>query len=203
MAEPTPLLPAYLIVGTDRPKVRRAVVRLRKRVIDEAGSDLNVVLLDAEHDPVEAFLDAAVSPGLTLGTRLLLVLNGHKWKAKARQAVVAYLQDPMPDTCVTVEGETFAASDALYKAVEQARRRAALRPAQEVRDGEVGEGAGQGAPSAARARPSPSTCSTGAAPIPGTPTGSSARSRSSRCTAAARRPPRPTWTRSARRTTTR
>ena len=119
MAEPTPLLPAYLIVGTDRPKVRRAVVRLRQRVIDEAGSDLNVVLIDAEHDPVETFLDAAVSPGLTFGTRLLLVLNGHKWKAKARQAVVAYLQDPMPDTCVTVEGETFAASDALYKAVSK------------------------------------------------------------------------------------
>ena len=104
MAEPAPLLPAYLIAGTDRPKVRRAVVRLRQRVIDEAGSDLNVVLIDAEHDPVETFLDAAVSPGLTFGTRLLLVLNGHRWKAKARQAVVAYLQDPMPDTCVTVEG---------------------------------------------------------------------------------------------------
>ena len=87
--------------------------------MDESGNDLNIVVLDAEHDAVEVLLDAAVSPGLTLGTRLLLVLNGHKWKAKARQAVVAYLQDPMPDTCVTVEAETLAASDALYKAVKK------------------------------------------------------------------------------------
>ena len=119
MADPSQLLPAYLIIGTDRPKVRRAVARLRKRVMDESGSDLNIVILDAEHDSVEVLLDAAVSPGLTLGTRLLLVLNGHKWKAKARQAVVAYLQDPMPDTCVAVEAESLAASDALYKAVKK------------------------------------------------------------------------------------
>ena len=119
MADPAPLLPAFLILGTDRPKVRRAVARLRKRVIDEAGSDLNVVILDAEHDKVDEFLDAAASPGLTFGTRLLLVLNGHKWNAKARQQVVAYLQDPMPDTCVALEAETIPKSDALYKAVQK------------------------------------------------------------------------------------
>ena len=119
MADAPPLLPAYLIIGTDRPKVRRAVARLRQRVIDEAGSDLNVVVLDAEQDQVEVLLQAAESPGLTFGTRLLLVLNGHKWKVKARQQVVAYLQDPMPDTCVAIEAETLAASDALFKAVKK------------------------------------------------------------------------------------
>jgi len=119
MADPAPLLPAFLILGTDRPKVRRAVARLRKRVIDEAGSDLNVVILDAEHDKVDEFLDAAASPGLTFGTRLLLVLNGHKWNAKARQQIAAYLQDPMPDTCVALEAETIPKSDTLYKAVHK------------------------------------------------------------------------------------
>jgi DNA polymerase-3 subunit delta len=117
MADPAPLLPAYLILGTDRPKVRRAVDRLRRRVTDQAGNDLNVVVLDAEEVKVEALLEAAASPGLTFGTRLLLVLNGHKWNAKARQAIVAYLKDPMPETCVAVEAETIPASDALYKAV--------------------------------------------------------------------------------------
>jgi DNA polymerase-3 subunit delta len=119
MADPSPLLPAYLILGTDRPKVRRAVSRLRQRVVDEAGNDLNVVLLDAADVKVEEFLDAAASPGLTFGTRLLLVTNGHKWNAKARQQIVAYLKDPMPDTCVAVEAETIPKSDALYKAVKK------------------------------------------------------------------------------------
>jgi DNA polymerase-3 subunit delta len=119
MADSSPLLPAYLIIGTDRPKVRRAVARLRQRVIDEAGSDLNVVIVDAEREPVETLLDAAASPGLTLGTRLLLVLNGHRWKVKARQQIVAYLADPMPETCLAIEGETFAASDVLHKTVKK------------------------------------------------------------------------------------
>ncbi len=119
MADPAPLLPAYLILGTDRPKVRVAVARLRKRVIDEAGSDLNVVVLDAEQDKVDELIDAAASPGLTFGTRLLLVLNGHKWNAKARQRIAAYLDDPMPDTCVAFEAETIPATDALYKAVKK------------------------------------------------------------------------------------
>jgi DNA polymerase III delta subunit len=119
MADPAPLLPAYLILGTDRPKVRLAVARLRQHVVDEAGSDLNVVILDAEHDKVTEFLDAAASPGLTFGTRLLLALNGHKWNAKARQQIAAYLQDPMPDTCVALEAETIPQTDALYKAVKK------------------------------------------------------------------------------------
>ncbi len=117
MADVSPLLPAYLISGTDRPKVRRAVARLRQRVVDEGGSDLNIVVVDAEHEPPEALLLAAESPGLILGTRLLLVFNGHRWKPKQRQQVAAYLQNPMPDSCVAIEGETFGATDALRKAI--------------------------------------------------------------------------------------
>lgn len=117
VSERPPLKPAYLIVGNDRPKVRRAVARLRQRVIDEAGNDLNVVAFDAETDPVAAVLEAASMPGFTLGTRLLLVFNAHKWPAKSRQALAGYLHDPMPDTCLAVEGEVFTDADPLRKAI--------------------------------------------------------------------------------------
>ncbi len=120
MSEPSPLRPAYLLCGTDRPKVRRAASRLRRRVEEESGSDLNIALFDAETDTPERVLEAASTPGFALGTRLLLVFNGHKWKVKQRQAVVGYLQDPMPDTCLAIEGETFAKDDALAKAVAKA-----------------------------------------------------------------------------------
>ena len=178
MADAAPLLPAYLIIGTDRPKVRRAVARLRQRVIDEAGSDINVVVVDAEHDPVEVLLDAAASPGLTLGTRLLLVLNGHKWKVKARQQIVAYLQDPMPETCLAIEGETFAASDALRKAVRKLGDARFDLPKKYEMAGWVRERAK--AHRLPMSTPSPGTCWTAAAPTPATPSGWSARWRSSR-----------------------
>jgi DNA polymerase-3 subunit delta len=117
MSAPEPLKPAYLIFGSDRPKVRRALARLRGRVEHETGSDLNVTVLDAQGLPPEAVVEAACTPGFTLGTRLLLVVNAHHWKAAQRRLLVGYLEDPMPDTCLAIEGETFAKDDALRKAV--------------------------------------------------------------------------------------
>ena len=119
MSPLTPLKPAYIICGSDRPKVRRAVTQLRRRVEAESGGDLNVVVFDAETTTPQAVLQAASTPGFgfALGSRLLLVFNAHKWKVKQRQSLVAYLKDPMPDTCLALEGETFAKDDALTKAV--------------------------------------------------------------------------------------
>lgn len=117
MSPPAPLKPAYLICGSDRPKVRTAVSRLRRRVLDETGSDLNLALFDAESDAPRVVLEAAESPGFALGTRLLLVLNGHKWKVKERQSLLPYLADPMPGTCLAIEGETFSKDDALAKTI--------------------------------------------------------------------------------------
>ena len=170
-------------------------------MIDEAGSDLNVVVLDAEHDKVEVLLDAAASPGLTFGTRLLLVLNGHKWKAKARQQIVAYLQDPMPDTCVAIEAESLAASDALYKAVKKLGGVLLFDlPKKYEMAGWVKERA------KAHRLPMSTTVARHLLDRCGNDPGHaerwSARSRSSPCTATAASRPRPTWTPSARPTTT-
>ena len=159
-------------------------------------------MLDAADVKVEELIDAAASPGLTFGTRLLLVLNGHKWNAKARQQIVAYLKDPMPDTCLAVEAETIAASDALHKAVaklggvldwnlpkkyemarwvhEQAKGRHLVMSTDVAR-----------------------TSSTAAATTRAARSASTGRSRSCPSTAAAVRRPGPTSTRSAPPTTTR
>jgi DNA polymerase-3 subunit delta len=73
--------------------------------------------------PVEEVLEAASMPGFTFGTRLLLVLNGHRWPAKAREALAAYVRDPLPDTCLAVEAESLAVSkDALRKAGDPLRK---------------------------------------------------------------------------------
>ncbi len=120
MSDPAPLKPAYLIVGNDRPKVRRALERLRHRVLDESGSDLNVSVFDAEVHTPQAVLEGASTPAFALGIRLILVHNAHKWGVKQRQALAGYLLDPMPDTCLAVEGETIARDDALHKAIAKA-----------------------------------------------------------------------------------
>ena len=124
MSEPAPLKPVYLIVGNDRPKVRRAVRRLRRRVVAESGSDINVAAFEVEKEKTAAalrdVLDAADTPGFALGTRLLLVFNAHHFKAKERKELLAYVHDPMPGTCLALEAEKWAKDDALYKTVQKA-----------------------------------------------------------------------------------
>ncbi len=114
---------AYLIIGNDVPKLRLAVARLRRRIVTESGSDLNLAAFDAEVNSVEEVLQAASMPGFTFGTRLLLLVNAQKWPAKSRQSLAGYLRDPMPDTCLAIQAESFSVSkDALRKATDPLRK---------------------------------------------------------------------------------
>jgi DNA polymerase III subunit delta len=121
MSHSDPLLPVYLIVGSDRPKVRRAVQRLRRHVIAESGSDINISTFEVESGAtgaaLQAVIEAAATPGFALGTRLLLVSNAHHFKVKERKELIAYIHDPMPGTTLALEAEKWAKDDALYKTV--------------------------------------------------------------------------------------
>jgi DNA polymerase-3 subunit delta len=66
---------------------------------------------------LRAVIDAAATPGFALGTRLLLVSNAHHFKVKERKELIAYIHDPMPGTCLALQGEKWAKDDALYKTV--------------------------------------------------------------------------------------
>jgi DNA polymerase III delta subunit len=92
-----PLSPAYLLMGTDRGKVRRAAERLRGRF----PADALELLLASETDPQDVALLCA-QQGLFASDRLVVVEGIDAW-VKPRRAgrldpVVAYLQDPSPGT---------------------------------------------------------------------------------------------------------
>ena len=89
----TDLAPAYLIVGSDRPKVARALERLRARVGEQA-----VETLTARETAGAEAVAALNSLGLFGGTRLVLVEEGERWKAADVKAVASYLDAPAPDT---------------------------------------------------------------------------------------------------------
>jgi DNA polymerase-3 subunit delta len=124
MASPEPLRPAYLIVGTDRPKVRHAVQRLRQRVVRDSGSDLNVLAFEVDSsrtaECLQEILDATAAPSLALGLRLILVQRVDRFRVPQRKQLAAYLDDPMPDTCIAFEAEKLGKDDALTKAVARA-----------------------------------------------------------------------------------
>ena len=92
------LKPVYLITGGDRPKVARAVRRLRERIGPEATEHLSAAEVSGE-----AAAAACNALGLFAGdARLVLVEEVERWRAPDVKAVASYLESPAPATVLAL-----------------------------------------------------------------------------------------------------
>jgi len=115
MAE-TKLKPVYLITGGDRPKIQRALRRLRDRIGEDA-----VELLSANDAGGEDAVAACNSMGLLGGgRRLVIVEDVERWKAADVKTVAAYLASPAPDTVLALVAGELKKDSALGKACAKA-----------------------------------------------------------------------------------
>lgn len=106
------LKPVYLLVGGDRPKIARALERLRARVGEES-----VESLSARETSGEEAVAACNALGLFAGGgRLVIVHEVERWKAADAKALASYLSAPAPDTVLALTGAVKQDS-ALAKAV--------------------------------------------------------------------------------------
>jgi DNA polymerase-3 subunit delta len=89
-----PLLPVYLITGSDRPKVGLALRRLKSRFGPESVDVLSVETTTGEE--AVAALNALGLFGGEGGGRLVIVEGVEAWKKADAEAVAAYLGEPVP-----------------------------------------------------------------------------------------------------------
>src|SRR5206468_6119165 len=94
----TELKPVYLITGGDRPKIQRALRRLRDR-IGEEGVELLSALESGGDDAVAACNSMGLLGG---GRRLVVVEEVERWKAPDVKAVATYLASPAPETVLAL-----------------------------------------------------------------------------------------------------
>jgi DNA polymerase-3 subunit delta len=107
------LKPAYLIGGSDRPKVDRAVARLRSRFDVDA-----VEVIDAsENTGDDAVASCNVMGLFGEGTRLVIVDGVEAWKAPDAKAVAEYLKSPAPGTTLALVAGEIKKDAPLAKAV--------------------------------------------------------------------------------------
>jgi len=110
------LKPVYLIAGSDRPKIQRALRRLRDRVGEDAIDHLSA--FDAAGEDAVAACNA---PGLFgAGLRLVMVTDVDRWKAADAKAIGGYLAAPAPDTILALVGNELKKDSALGKACAKA-----------------------------------------------------------------------------------
>ena len=102
----------YLISGTDRPKIRVALERLRNRFAEGA-----VEVLAGGEASAEDAVAACNALGLFGGeSRLVIVEDVEVWKAPDANAITEYLKDPTPDTVLALVGSELKKDAPLAKA---------------------------------------------------------------------------------------
>jgi DNA polymerase III subunit delta len=114
-----PLKAAYLILGDDLPKIESALKRLKSRIVEEAGSDINVEEFDAATDSATQVVNAANTLAFLGGTRLVLVQGAQSWLKADKEIIAAYLKSPAPDACLTLVAEKLPATDLLRSAMKE------------------------------------------------------------------------------------
>ncbi len=107
------LKPAYLIAGTDRPKIDRAVDRLRQRF----SSDAVEIHSAAELSGADV-VAACNSLGLFASEGRLVVIEGvEAWKADDVKEIAGYLKSPTPVTTLALVGSEVKKDAPIAKAV--------------------------------------------------------------------------------------
>lgn len=110
------LRPVYLLTGGDRPKIDRALRRLRARIGEGA-----VEQLTASAGTAAEAVAACNALGLfTSEARLVLVDGVDAWKQPDVAAVVAYLAEPAPQTVLALVGTETKADSPLGRACAKA-----------------------------------------------------------------------------------
>jgi DNA polymerase III subunit delta len=109
-----PLLPVYLLTGSDRPKIVRALGRLRARFGDESVEHLTADSASGA-DAVAACNALGLFAG-DAGGRLVLVEGVEQWRKADAEAIAAYLSDPVPGAVLALVANAPLRSDALTKA---------------------------------------------------------------------------------------
>jgi DNA polymerase-3 subunit delta len=102
----------YLLTGSDRPKIERALRRLRDRYADDS-----VELLHAADTSGEDAVAACNSLGLFGGERLVVVESVERWKADDVKTVAAYVADPAPGARLALVADGLRKDSALTKAI--------------------------------------------------------------------------------------
>ena len=98
MAAATELKPVYLLIGSDRPKIARALHRLRVRVGEDAIEQLSA----SEAGGADA-VAACNALGMFGGEARLVIVDGvERWKAADVKDVEAYLAAPAPGTVLAL-----------------------------------------------------------------------------------------------------
>ena len=107
---------SYMIHGTDRPKVKRALAKLRTYFSEDA-----IETFDAGMFPAADVVASCSMMGLFADRRLVVVQGADQWKVDDINVVLDYLKVPEPATVLVLLADKLAGNSRLLKAFQKPR----------------------------------------------------------------------------------
>lgn len=123
---PSPLLPAYLMVGADELKRAFLVDRLTQRVAALGDPDFNRDVFQGPAATADEVIAACNTLPFMSECRLVLVKDVDKAPKALAEALVAYLADPSPTTVLACTATKLAKNTRLYKAFAKVDKKAVV-----------------------------------------------------------------------------
>lgn len=131
------LKPVYLVHGSEELLIERQITSLKTRIGESADLDFNFQSFEGPQHEVDEIIAAANTMPFMSDRRLIVVRDVDHMSAEAKEALVAYMDDPAPHTCLLLVATKLAKNTRLYKAVEKvgtAVEFASLKPSEYSRE---------------------------------------------------------------------
>ena len=117
-SEKTPLLSAYLVVGSDELKAQTVIKRLWARLEELGNIDFNSQILEGTRDiDTRTLLDSLNTPPLASPFRVVVIKEIDKAPKALTDEIIDYLASPMPSTILVMTASKLTQQSRLYKAV--------------------------------------------------------------------------------------
>ena len=112
------LLSAYLVVGADELKSKKAVKRMKAR-LDESFAAFNLDEMEPTSDMEPGSIVTSLNTlPVGAGFRLVIIHNADKLPKPVSEAIIDYLKNPNPDCVLLLQATTLRKTARLYKAVK-------------------------------------------------------------------------------------
>lgn len=123
----TPLLAAYLVVGSDELKTKTVIERLWVRFERYGSIDFNAQIIEGSREiDLTTLLDSLNTPPLASPYRLVLIKDVEKTGKVIMDALATYCKSPMPSTVLVMTAQKLTSQSRLYKAVSTSNKKAVI-----------------------------------------------------------------------------
>jgi len=99
------ILPLYYFYGPERSLINEALFRIEEKVLNPGAREFNREIVDAEEGGLQTILDKIHTLPLGSSRRLVVIRQADGMWKKPPSALLSYLEDPNPSTCVVLVGE--------------------------------------------------------------------------------------------------